>query len=247
MSNKVYYKVNGREITEQDVTKFIANLGQDGFRFNSPEGKKQVAEELLNQELLLLDALDNGLDKEEDYKTEVEFVKDQILKQFAMKKILSSAEVTDEEAKEFYEKNPSHFSEVYEFHAYHILVKDEKEAKKIKEKIDNGADFEELAKEDSTCPSKEKGGDLGHFQSGQMVPEFEKALLKLKDGEVSEPVKTQFGYHIIRLDHKHLIKENNFESYKEDLKRTMISQKQQELYLNKTKKLKEKFDVVEGE
>lgn len=247
MENKVYYTVNGREITEKDVTGFIANLGQDGFRFNSPEGKKQIAGELLNQELFLLDALENGLDKNEKYLEEVAFAEDQILKQFAIKNLLDSVEVSDEDAKEFFENNPTHFSEVYDFHASHILVEDEKEAKNLKEELDNGADFAELAKADSKCPSKEKGGDLGHFQSGQMVPEFEKALLELKDGEVSDPVKTQFGYHIIKLAHKNLVKENNFESYKDDLKKSMLAQKQQELYLNKSNELKDKYDVVEGE
>ena len=243
MENKVYYRVNGKEITEQDVEMFLNQLGQDGMRFNSEEGRKQLAGELLNQELLLMDAKENNLEDDEDYKKEVEFAKEQILKQFAMKKVLDQAEVTDEEAKKFYEDNPSHFTDVYQFHASHILTEDEDKAKEIKKLLDEGKEFEELAKEHSTCPSKERGGDLGHFQSGQMVPEFEAALIDMKEGEVSEPVETQFGYHIIKLGHKDLVRENNFESYKDDLKQQMLAQKQQEAYLNKVEELKNKYEI----
>lgn len=243
MENKVYYKVNGKEITQKDVEQFILQLGQDGLRFNSEEGKKQIASELLNQELLLMDAKENKLDENEEYKSEVEFAKEQILKQFAMRELLKNAEVTDEEAKKFYEENPSLFKDVYQFQASHILVEDEEKAKEIKERLDNGESFEELAKENSSCPSKERGGDLGHFQSGQMVPEFEAALIDMENGEISNPVKTQFGYHVIKLEHKDLARENNFESYKSDLKAQLLAQKQQELYLNKTKELKEKYNV----
>lgn len=243
MENKVYYRVNDKEITDQDVEKFISQLGHDGMRFNSEEGRKQLAGELLNQELLLMDAKENNLEDDEDYKKEVEFAKEQILKQFAMKKVLDQAEVTDEEAKKFYEDNPSHFTDVYQFHASHILTEDEDKAKEIKKLLDEGKEFEELAKEYSTCPSKERGGDLGHFQSGQMVPEFEAALIDMKEGEVSEPVETQFGYHIIKLGHKDLVRENNFESYKDDLKQQMLAQKQQEAYLNKVEELKNKYEI----
>lgn len=84
--------------------------------------------------------------------------------------------------------------------ASHILVKTEEEAKQIKEKINQGKSFEDLAKQHSLCPSKKKGGNLGWFSNGQMVKEFEKATLKLKKNQISEPVKTQFGWHIIKLN-----------------------------------------------
>jgi peptidyl-prolyl cis-trans isomerase C len=84
--------------------------------------------------------------------------------------------------------------------ASHILVKTEDEAKQIKEKLNQGKDFGDLAKQYSSCPSKKKGGNLGWFSHGQMVKEFEKVTFKLKKGEISEPVKTQFGWHIIKLN-----------------------------------------------
>ncbi|MDP7080130.1 MAG: peptidylprolyl isomerase [Candidatus Undinarchaeales archaeon] len=88
---------------------------------------------------------------------------------------------------------------VTQVRASHILVKNEDEAKKIKELIDNGKNFGELAKQNSTCPSGKKGGDLGWFKHGQMVRPFEKTAFNMKKGQVSEPVKTQFGWHIIKL------------------------------------------------
>jgi peptidyl-prolyl cis-trans isomerase C len=83
--------------------------------------------------------------------------------------------------------------------ASHILVKKESEAKKILEDLKKGSNFAELAKNHSECPSRKRGGDLGWFGRGKMVPEFEKAAFSLKKGDISDPVKTQFGYHIIRV------------------------------------------------
>ena len=84
-------------------------------------------------------------------------------------------------------------------HAKHILVKTEQEANVILYDLKNGKDFDEVAKEKSLCPSGKKGGDLGWFGKNQMVKEFEKAAFELKPGELSKPVKTQFGYHIIKV------------------------------------------------
>tara|TARA_Y100000310_G_scaffold8435_1_gene8992 strand:+ start:126 stop:395 length:270 start_codon:yes stop_codon:yes gene_type:complete len=84
----------------------------------------------------------------------------------------------------------------------HILVKTQEQALEIKEKLNNGESFEKLAKEYSSCPSKKRGGSLGWFSRGQMVKEFEKATFSLKKGQISEPVKTQFGWHIIKLNDK---------------------------------------------
>ncbi len=86
--------------------------------------------------------------------------------------------------------------------ASHLLVKTEDEAKKLKAEIDNGKNFAELAKQVSLCPSGRNGGDLGYFTKGQMVKEFEDACFSMKVGEVSNPVKTQFGYHLIQLTDK---------------------------------------------
>ena len=87
--------------------------------------------------------------------------------------------------------------------ASHILVKDENLAIRLKNEIDKGAKFEDLAKKHSICPSQEQGGDLGFFEKGQMVKEFEDAAFALEVGVISAPVKTHFGYHLIKVIEKH--------------------------------------------
>lgn len=240
---EIYYRVNGKEITHNDVHDFVHSMGQEGMRYHNEEGFQQIADELLNQELFLLDALDRGLDKDEEYIREVEFAKEQILKQYAIRDILNSVKVDEEKVKDFYEANKEQFTDIYKFKASHILVDDEQKAKELKAKIDAGESFEEIAKSDSTCPSSQRGGDLGEFQSGQMVKEFENALLEMENGEISDVVKTQFGYHIIRLDNKEILKENKYENFKDELERTLLSQLQQEVYVGKAEELKNKYNV----
>lgn len=240
---EIYYRVNGKEITHNDVHDFVHSMGQEGMRYHNEEGFQQIADELLNQELFLLDALDRGLDKDEEYIREVEFAREQILKQYAIRDILNSVKVDEEKVKDFYEENKEQFTDIYKFKASHILVDDEQKAKELKAKIDAGESFEEIAKSDSTCPSSQRGGDLGEFQSGQMVKEFENALLEMKNGEISDVVKTQFGYHIIRLDNKEILKENKYENFKDELERTLLSQLQQEVYVGKAEELKNKYNV----
>lgn len=241
--SKVYYRVNGKEITFDQVHNFVHQMGPEGNRYHNEEGFKQIADELLNQEVLLLDAKENGLENSEEYIAEVEFAKEQILKQFAIRKLLKEAEVSDEEAKKLYDENKDQLSPVYKFNASHILVDEEDLAKEIKSKIDSGESFEDLAKEYSKDGAAQNGGNLGEFLSGQMVPQFESALLEMDVDTISEPVKTQFGYHLIKLIDKKVEKENTFENFKDEIKRSLLSQKQQELYVNRTNELKEKYEV----
>ena len=99
--------------------------------------------------------------------------------------------------------NASEEQKVYRtVRAKHILVDTENEAWALKSRITEGEDFDKLAKQYSKCPSKEKGGDLGYFNRGQMVPEFEKAAFETPIGEVSDPVKTRYGWHIIKVIRK---------------------------------------------
>ncbi|NWK71043.1 peptidylprolyl isomerase PrsA [Bacillus paramycoides] len=126
--------------------------------------------------------------------------------------------ITDKEVKDNYKP---------EIKASHILVKDEATAKKVKDELAQGKSFEELAKQYSEdTGSKEKGGDLGYFTAGKMVKEFEDAAYKLKKDEISEPVKSQFGYHIIKVTD---IKEQKpFDEVKGDIKKDLVQKKMQD-------------------
>ncbi|NLW52795.1 MAG: peptidylprolyl isomerase [Tissierellia bacterium] len=243
MENNVMLKIEGHEVTEKDVMDFLQTLGQEAMQFNNEEGKKQIATELMNQHLLYLDAKESGLENDEEFVKELETAKEQILRQYSMKKVLESVRVTEEEVKEYYEANKSRFKPIYRFSAKHILVDDEQLANDLKKQIDEGASFEEVAQQKSTCPSSQNGGDLGMFSTGQMVPEFEKACELLEVGQISEPVKTQFGYHIIKLEDKALARDADLESNKHDIEGMLLGMKQQEAYLNKTTDLQDKYKV----
>jgi peptidyl-prolyl cis-trans isomerase C len=130
-----------------------------------------------------------------------------------------------------------------EISASHILVEDEATANDVKRRLDDGEDFADVARELSTCPSNENGGNLGHFTRGRMVPEFEEAAFALELDEVSKPVKTQFGYHIIKLDHRHEARKQELEEVKDQIGQNLRNFKQQEAYTEYLDQLKAKYPV----
>lgn len=244
MSEKVLAVVNGKEITERAINDLIAKLGpQRSAPFMTPEGKKQLLDELINQELIYLDAIDQKLDEEEDFKINLEVVKKDILKQYAIGKLLNPVTVSDEEVKKYYEENKAAFVKPESVKASHILVDSEEKANEILEELKNGMDFADAAKKHSSCPSKEQGGDLGFFGRGQMVPEFDSAVFSMELNEISEPVKTQFGYHIIKVTDKKDKEMSSFEEVKEGITKQMLNMKQSEVYLKKSQELKSKYTV----
>ncbi|WP_297688829.1 peptidylprolyl isomerase [uncultured Anaerococcus sp.] len=174
----------------------------------------------------------------DDYNMDVEKFKETVKKDLMYQKhrewFNKEHPVTDDEIKKYYEDNKDQFAKR---DAAHILVADEKTAKEIKDKLNNGEDFAELAKEYSTdTANAAKGGELGTFSKGQMVKEFEDAVFALKEGEISEPVKTQFGYHIIKLNKI----ADSLEDNKDAIKKTLEDKK----YSDYIKELNEKANVV---
>ncbi|RQD68827.1 MAG: peptidylprolyl isomerase [Tindallia sp. MSAO_Bac2] len=236
--------VEGREITQEDLDLVIQSLNpQQANQFQTEEGKQRLLQELVNQELIFLDAVENGLESNLDYQRALKKMKDNFLKQYAMNAMFQQAEVTEEEIQKFYDENPDQFQQPEQTKASHILVDEEEEAQRIKEELDNGASFEEKAQESSGCPSGQKGGDLGYFSKGKMVPEFEAAALELNPGEISEPVKTQFGYHIIKVVDRKEGSTSDLEDVKDQLNQHLVAQKQQSIYLDTVNKLKEKYSI----
>lgn len=147
------------------------------------------------------------------------------------KLVAPNISISDDEIQDFFETNKAMFNEEEQVKASHILVETEEEAKEIKEKLAQGEDFAELAKEYSNDQgSKESGGELGFFSRGRMVPEFEEAAFALKIDEVSEPVKSEHGYHIIKVEDKKEAKEANFEESKDRVKDILIEEKMPTVY-----------------
>ncbi len=239
--NKLLAEVNGKKIYEDDVYHVLASI-EDKQRFNSKEGFDILTDELVNQELILQDAKENKFDQEEEFIERLEEVKNDMLKNYAMHKIFNEVTINDDEVLDYYNKNKDTLFSPTTYTASHILLEDENEANKILEEIKNGLDFAEAAKKYSIDPSKDNGGSLGTFPKGVMVAEFQEGLDKLSIGEVSEPVKSQFGYHLIKLDDKK-VNEQNFEDIKDNIRSTYEMIKRQEKYLELVNELYKKSEV----
>lgn len=237
-------KVNGKEITRGDVLKFLNDMGpQMAMQFQSPEGIQRVIEEMVSQELLYLDAIKNELHKEEEYKKLLDATELNLLKNYAFNKAIASKQPTDHELEDYYKSNKETFGNPETLKASHILVESEDKANEIMKELDGGLSFEEAAGKYSSCPSKDQGGKLGEFGKGQMVKEFEDAAFNMAVGSISQPVKSQFGYHIIYLEDRNPAKEKTFEEAREEVFNHVIRDKQQEKYIEKVNQLKEEYQV----
>jgi parvulin-like peptidyl-prolyl isomerase len=183
------------------------------------------------------------------YGISVNELKDQIHDGMAIEKlqaeVTKDTKVSDAELQTYYNQHLDQFKKGEEVSASHILIKDEKEAKDVLAKLKKGEDFAKLAKEHSIDPgSKVKGGDLGFFGRGMMVPEFEKAAFTLKKGELSGLIKTQFGYHIIKGGEHKMPRTETFADVKTNLCDQMMKQRQTEAFQKWAKDLKKTAKIV---
>ena len=239
-------KVGNTKITQADLEREIKNLPEFAQKlFEGSGGKEKFLDELIKKELLYQEALKKGIDKDAEYQRKVEeFKKLTLIGQLLEKEIETKAKVTDQDVKDYYEKHKEELASVSQIRASHILVKTEEEAKKILERLKKGEDFAKIAKKSSIDPGSAKNsGDLGFFSSGQMVPEFEAAAARLKTGEISEPVKTKFGYHIIKVTDKKMGKPVEFEKVKNVIFQRLSAEKQKEFFDSYIEDLKKSYKV----
>lgn len=233
--SKVLAKVENFEITDSMLNDTIETLrAQQNINITDAEDKANLLEELIMRQLVVQDALESGVAAQEDFQ---KLYRD-ILFQYSITQLFKAINVSDDEARAYYEANQNQFAEPT-VRASHILVDSEKAANEFLEAIKAGGSFETIAKEASSCPSSERGGDLGEFGRGQMVPEFEQAAFALQPGEVSDVVKTQFGYHIIKLTDRN--DSVPFEGVKDQIVQYLSSTKQNEMYGQFTAGLKDKY------
>lgn len=211
----VIMRFEGTEIRESEFKAAIKTLPAEQQEFASGPGKKMFAEEYGRMRILAANGVKNGMEKDPDFLNQMRVVREQLLANRQLSKMVDGIKVSDEELQKAYDAKKGEYEKVA---ASHILVafkgspalpegkkeltEDEAKAKaeSIRKQIAGGADFAELAKKESDdTASGARGGDLGEFARGQMVPEFEEAAFTTKEGEISPVIRTQFGYHIIKV------------------------------------------------
>lgn len=241
---KILANVNGTPVTEADVDEFLLGLGQRGAAYNNPEGRKAILNQIIGDRLMLIDAKRNLLEADPAFKAELAKMKDRLLTSFAVEKVVSAVSVSDKEAEEYYEANKDKFMTGESVNASHILVDTEEKALEILAEINAGKSFEDAAKEYSSCPSGKEGGNLGDFGRGQMVPEFDTAVFEMNVGDVTAtPVKTQFGFHLIKLNAKNEPSVAPFAQIASEIKEGLLGEKRRKAYESKINQLKILYPV----
>lgn len=246
---KVLAKVADREIREKDIDQVIRMMGPQGaMMYDNPQGRRAVLDELVSMHLFALKGAEEKLDQTPEFKTAVETFRNQSLARAAIDASLKDVTVSDEEAKKFYDEHPDQFTQPERVHVRHVLISDDVTSAdaiaKIQADLKAGVSFDAVAKSRSLCPSAAQGGDLGEVSKGQMVPEFEAAAFALKNpGDLSEPVKTQFGWHIIRLEGRTPSSVEPFDMVKPQLVQYLTNEKKGEAFKNAVEGLKKTYKV----
>jgi len=206
--------------------------------------KSMVLDQVISEKLLIQEAKNMGLEKDNDVLEQIKKMTEQILVQVLIEReILDKVDVNDEEVSEYYEENKVSFTEKEQIHLYNILLESEEEAQDILEQLKAGGDFSEIAKEKSTGPSAAQGGDLGYLTKGTIIPEIEEVVFALEVEELSEVVKTDFGFHILKITEKKPETVKALEEVKEEIIQTLLPTKQKEAFDNLLEELKGKVEI----
>jgi peptidyl-prolyl cis-trans isomerase C len=230
-ANPVLAKVNGSEIRQSDVALAEEELGPSLAQMDPATKKDNVLAFLIDMKIVAKAAEDKKVENNEDFKKRLAFTRNRLL----MDSLLASegkAATTEDAMKKVYEEASKQITGELEVRARHILVETEDEAKAIKAELEKGADFAELAKKKSKDPGASDGGDLGFFTKEQMVPEFSTVAFTLEPGKISDPVKSQFGWHVIKVEEKRARKAPDFEQVKSQIE-TYVTRKAQADYVAK--------------
>ena len=229
--DKVLAKVNGAEIKQSDLTMAEEELAPSLAQMDPATKDENVLSFLIDMKIVAKAAEDEKIADTDEFKKRLAFTRNRLL----MDSLLAAkgkAATTDAEMKKVYEDASKQISGEQEVHARHILVETEDEAKAVKSELDKGADFAELAKKKSKDPGASDGGDLGFFTKEQMVPEFANVAFGMEAGKISDPVKTQFGWHIIKVEEKRNRKPPEFDQVKSQIE-TYVTRKAQADYVGK--------------
>ena len=230
-ANPVLVKVNGAEIRQSDVALAEEELGPSLAQMDPATKKENVLAFLIDMKIVAKAAEDKKIEDRPDFKSRLAFARNRLLMDNLLA-VEGKAATTNEAMKKVYDEAAKQIEGEQEVHARHILVETEDEAKAIEAELKKGADFAELAKKKSKDPGASDGGDLGFFTKDQMVPEFSAVAFSLEPGKVSDPVKTQFGWHVIKVEEKRNRKAPDFDQVKAQIE-TYVTRKAQADYVAK--------------
>lgn len=201
-NNPVVAKLKGGEVTRLEVFNFIQTLPPQTRQLPLEQLYPMALEQVINSKIIAEKTKGINLDSDAEFKKQLAAAKEQITRTVYIENLVNK-KITDERLREAYDKYVKEFPDVQDVKARHILVKDEVKAKDIIKQLGEGKDFAELAKANSTDGTAASGGELGYFTKTEVVPAFGDAAFALNVGEYSKkPVKTDFGYHVIKLEEK---------------------------------------------
>ncbi|NLW67902.1 MAG: hypothetical protein GXY28_08895 [Bacteriovoracaceae bacterium] len=240
--------VGDEKITDTDIDALLQEIPEQArVQYSSSEGKKEFVNSLAEIKMLSLEAKKQGIDKDPDVKRKIDFMGDQMLARGLAESAVENISISDQDISGYYDSNRDKFTEGPKVKLRHILVDNEGDAQTVLAQLKKGADFSELAKEKSKCPSSQQGGDLGWATKGMMVPEFENAAFALKKGEMSGVVKTDFGYHIIMCDDVEPAKQIELKDARDIIERQLRSEKSEEAVSALIEEVKKNYPITINE
>lgn len=220
--------VNGQPITAADVKLAETEIGPQLSQVPETERRAVVVEYMIDNMLMAAAAKTEELGESDGFEDRLAYYRERALRDAYFDKYVMD-EVSEETAKALYDQQVGAVAAQEEIRARHILLETRENADDVIERINRGEDFEELAKTESKGPSGPQGGDLGYFVKGQMVGPFEEAAFALQPGDVSEPVETQFGWHVIKLEDRRERSVPPFDMLKDRILSSLIQRKAEEV------------------
>ncbi len=227
-ADPVVARVNGVDIRQSDLTVAEDEVGANMPQMSPDQKRDYLITYLADVVILAQSAEQQKLADRDDVKHRIQFERNKVLMETLLQQA-GTAAVTDDAMHKVYDDAVKQMPAEQEVHARHILVATEDEAKAIEDQLKKGADFAQLAKEKSKDPGAADGGDLGYFTKDQMVPEFAEVAFKLDKGQISDPVHTQFGWHIIKVEDKRIKPTPTFDEVKGQLQNYVEHRAQAEL------------------
>ena len=243
--DKLVATINGKAITDADLAIADSEIGADLGTLPPLQRRMSLLEFLIDNQLFAEAAEGEKLGEGPDFEKRLTYLKRRALRELYFDKVIKKS-VSDDDARKLYDAQVAQIKPEEEVSARHILVESEDKAKELNDKIKAGGDFVALAKEFSKDPgSKEDGGNLGYFGHGQMVPQFEEVVFKMNKGDVSDPVKTQFGWHLIKIEDKRIKQPPAFDIVKDRIVQSQLLSKAQQSAV--ALRAKSKIEIVDAE